>query len=72
MDEKKKQEELIKLKFYHGYLSRDMVNRLLSVNGDYLLRRRLAQDKRDSFLVLSVRHNDRVSHSPIVGEEKVE
>lgn len=71
MDEKSKMEELIKLSYYHGHLSREMVNRMLNNNGDFLLRKRLTQAKTDSFLVLSVRHNDKVSHSPIMGEDKV-
>ncbi|VBB32589.1 unnamed protein product, partial [Acanthocheilonema viteae] len=58
------------LPFFHGALLDDDVDKLLELNGDFLLQTKFEQSKKKSKLVLAIKHGQRTIRVPISRLEK--
>lgn len=58
------------LPFFHGALLDDDVDKLLELNGDFLLQTKFDQSKKKGKLVLAVKHGHRTIRIPISRLEK--
>lgn len=58
------------LPFFHGALLDDDVDKMLELNGDFLLQTKFEQSKKKNKLVLAVKHGHRTIRIPISRLEK--
>lgn len=58
------------LAFFHGALLDDDVDKLLELNGDFLLQTKLEQNKKKAKLILAIKYGKRTIRVPIMHYEK--
>lgn len=58
------------LPYFHGALLDEDVDKLLEIDGDFLLQTKIEQSKKRNKLVLAVKHGQRTTRIPITRLEK--